>query len=199
MESNLSQIDYRWTASQYYLKRQVMKLIGGAFFIYGPGERLCFYVHQKGFKLKEDITVYGDEAKTQPLITIRARQIMDFSAAYDVVDNATGQKVGVFRRKGLRSIARDEWDVCDASDQPYGKLIEDTLLVALLRRLLSNLIPQNYDIFIGEERVADLAQNFNPFTYHLKMDFSMDRVGKLDRRMGIAASVLMAAIEGRQG
>lgn len=130
---------------------------------------------------------------------IKARQIIDFSAAYDVVDSATGQRVGALRRKGLASILRDEWEILDAGDNMLGILFEDSMGMALLRRFLSNLIPQNYDITIGANRVADLKQNFNPFTYELGLDFSMDPNHILDRRMGIAAGILLAAVEGRQG
>jgi hypothetical protein len=53
---------------------------------------LLLFSEQKMFKLREDIRVYSDEAKTQEVLAIKARQIMDFSAAYDVVESATGQK-----------------------------------------------------------------------------------------------------------
>ena len=79
-----------------------------------------------------------------------------------------------------------------------GKLFEDSMALALVRRFLSGLVPQNYDITIGTTRVADLKQNFNPFSYQLNLDFSMDVSQQLDRRMGIAAGILLAAIEGRQ-
>jgi hypothetical protein len=47
-------------------------------------------------------------------------------------------------------------------------------------------------------RVADLRQNFNLFRYELNLDFSMDTTHRLDRRVGIAAGILLAAVEGRQ-
>lgn len=184
--------------NQYLLKRQVFAL-AGKFRFFDPGGRLVLYSEQKMFKIREDIRVYSDESKAQEVLMIKARQIIDFSAAYDVVDSATGQKVGAFRRKGLASIFRDEWEILDVGDNLIGKLFEDSMGMALLRRFLSNLIPQNYDITIGTNRVADLKQNFNPFTYELNMDFSMDIGRLLDRRMGLAAGILLAAVEGRQG
>jgi uncharacterized protein YxjI len=183
--------------NQYVLKRQVLAL-GGKFRVYAPGEKLVLYVEQKLFKLREDIRVYSDESKAQEVLIIKARQIIDFSAAYDVMDSSTGQKVGAMRRKGLASMLRDEWEVLDVNDNVAGKLFEDSMGMALLRRFLSNLIPQDYDLLIGLTRVADFKQNFNPFTYHLNIDFSMDTNRQLDRRMGLAAGILLAAIEGRQ-
>jgi hypothetical protein len=160
---------------------------------------LVMFSEQKMFKLREDIRVYSDEAKTQEVLSIKARQFLDFSAAYDVVDTAMNQKVGVLRRKGLRSLLRDEWEVLDAGDNLKGLLFEDSIGLALLRRLvLGNWLPQNYDITFGQTRVADLKQNFNLFRYELNLDFSMDVNHQLDRRLGIAAGILLAAIEGRQ-
>jgi len=183
--------------NQYLLKRQVFAL-AGKFRFFDPSGKLLLFSEQKMFKLREDIRVYSDESKAQEVLMIKARQIVDFSAAYDVVDTALGQKVGALRRKGWASMLRDEWEVLDASDNVIGKLFEDSMGLALLRRLLSNLIPQNYDITFGTDRVADLKQNFNPFTYELNVDFSMDPAHSLDRRLGLAAGILLAAVEGRQ-
>ena len=182
----------------YLLKRQAIALTG-KFRFYDPMGNLVMFSEQKMFKLREDIRVYSDEAKTQEVLSIKARQFIDFSAAYDVVDTAMNQKVGVLRRKGLRSLLRDEWEVLDAGDNLKGLLFEDSIGLALLRRLvLGHWLPQNYDITFGQTRVADLKQNFNLFRYELNLDFSMDVNHQLDRRLGIAAGILLAAIEGRQ-
>jgi uncharacterized protein YxjI len=182
----------------YLLKRQAIALTG-KFRVYDPMGVLVMFSEQKMFKLREDIRVYSDESKMQEVLSIKARQILDFSAAYDVVDTAMNQKVGVLRRKGLRSLLRDEWEVLDENDNLKGLLFEDSMGLALLRRfLLGNWLPQNYDLTFGQTRVADLRQNFNLFRYELNLDFSMDVSHQLDRRLGIAAGILLAAVEGKQ-
>ena len=159
------------------------------------------FSEQKMFRLREDIRVYSDESKSQEVLSIKTRQILDFSAAYDVVDTALNQKIGVLRRKGLRSLLRDEWEVLDANNNLIGKLFEDSIPMALLRRfLLGSWLPQNYDITTTDgTRVADLKQRFHLFRYELDVDFRMDSNHRLDRRLGIAAGILLAAIEGKQG
>ena len=182
----------------YLLRRQAIALTG-KFRFYDPAGRMIMFSEQKMFRLREDIRVYSDESKMQEVLSIQARQIMDFSAAYDVVDAELNQKVGVLRRRGLRSILRDEWEVLDANDRLVGKLFEDSVGLAMLRRLLlGSLLPQNYDITVGESRVADLKQRFNPFRYEMDLDFTMDAGRLLDRRLGIAAAILLAAVEGKQ-
>jgi hypothetical protein len=183
---------------RYVLKRQVLALTG-KFRFYDPLGNLVMFSEQKMFRLREDIRVYSDERKSQEVLSIKARQILDFSAAYDVVDTQMNQKAGVLRRRGLRSLVRDQWEVLDANDRLIGTLFEDNLGLALLRRFeLGSWLPQNYDISIGGTRVADLRQKFHLFRYVLEMDFSMDTTHLLDRRVGIAAGILLAAIEGKQ-
>jgi uncharacterized protein YxjI len=182
----------------YLLKRQAIALTG-KFRFYDPAGRLVMFSEQKMFRLREDIRVYDSEDKSREVLSVKARQIMDFSAAYDVMDAEMNQKVGVLRRRGLQSLLRDEWEVLDANDNAIGRLFEDSIGLALLRRLLlGSLLPQNYDMTVGESRVADLKQNFNPLRYELNLDFSMDAGRLLDRRLGIAAGILLAAVEGKQ-
>jgi uncharacterized protein YxjI len=191
-------MQFAFQHNQYLLRRQVFALTG-KFRVYDPSENLLLFSEQKMFRLREDIRVYSDESKTQEVLNIKARQIIDFSAAYDVMDSLTGEKVGVLRRKGWQSLLRDEWEVLDANDQVRGLLFEDTISLALLRRfLLGSLLPQNYDITFGEVRVGDLRQRFNLFRYELDLDFGMDPSCMLDRRLGIAAGILLATVEGKQ-
>lgn len=186
-----------FTHKKYLLKRQTFALTG-KFRFYDPNGQLVMFSEQKMFKLKEDIRVYSDESKSREVLLIQARQIVDFSAAYDVIDASTNEHVGTLRRKGFKSMLRDEWEVLNPAGQVFATLFEDSLQLALIRRFLANLVPQNYDISIGETRVADLKQRFNLFRYELDLDFSMDTANQLDRRLGIAAGILLAAVEGRQ-
>jgi uncharacterized protein YxjI len=191
-------MDTAFQYDQFLLKRQVLALTG-ILRIYNSQGQLVLFSQQKMFKLREDIRVYADETKSRELIYIQARQILDFSAFYDVIDSQYMTKVGGLRRKGFRSMVQDEWEVLDTQEQPLGVLKEDSLTQALLRRfLLGTLLPQNYELTIGDARVADLRQRFNPFRYELDIDFQMDTAHKLDRRLGIAAAILLATIEGRQ-
>ncbi len=188
---------YRHTT--YFAKKKFLKLFGGEIKIFDQTKtQVLFFVKQKAFKLKEDITVFSDESMATPLLTIKARSIIDFSAAYDVTDATTGEKVGALRRRGFKSILQDSWEIMNAADAVVGAVVEDSLLMAMLRRFLSNLIPQSFNITIGDTPVGLLKQTFNPFVPQFTVDFSMDTANRLDRRLGIATVVLLQVIEGRQ-
>ncbi len=188
----------RFGQSRYMIRRKFFKIFGGAFHIYDPAGNVAFYSKMKAFKLKEDLRVYTGEDMAEEVLSIKARSILDFGATYDVTDPATGERVGALRRKGLKSILRDEWLILDANDQEVGMIQEDSMLLALVRRFLSNLVPQTFKGDMGGVQVLSFRQHFNPFIQKIDLDFSMDTDGRLDRRLGIAASVLLCAIEGRQ-
>lgn len=183
----------------YLARRKVFTVFKGKFYIYDQTEHLVAYVEQKAFKLKEDITVFGDEEKQQPLLRIQARQVIDFSAAYDVTDLRTSELVGALRRKGLKSILRDEWHILSPAGDTLGLIREDSALVATLRRFITNLIPQDYHVEIDGRPAGKISQHFNPFVMKLDVDLSTDSGRRFDRRLALAAVVLLLAIEGRQG
>lgn len=183
---------------KYLARKAIFAMLGNKFHIYDMQGNLCFFVQQKAFKLKEAITVYRDEAKTMPVMEIKARSIMDISATYDVTDVATGERLGALQRQGLKSIVRDEWHILDTGDQRVGTIIEDSMALAMVRRFLSNLVPQGFTATMGDVEVASFQQNFNPFVAKYEIDLSRAEQGGLDRRLAIAATVLLLAIEGKQ-
>jgi len=72
--------------------------------------RLIFYVKQKAFKLKEAVTIFADAEQTQPLYTISADRVIDFSARYHIMDQR-GAPVGSVKRQGMKSIWRSRYDI----------------------------------------------------------------------------------------
>lgn len=193
-------LEGRFQHNNYLIRRKVFKLFGGAFHVYDPAGQVVLFASMKAFKLKEDIRLYANEDRQAELLLIQARRVLDISAEYDVTDSQTGAKVGVLKRKGLKSLVRDEWIVMDPMDQPIGTIREDSTVMALIRRFIpfASLIPQQYDGEIRGTPVCTFKQNVNPFVMKISLDFSADVNRLLDRRLGLAAAVLLCAIEGKQ-
>lgn len=191
MENQLNQ-------EKYLIRRKIFTLAGAKFHVYDTNGQVVLFSKLKAFKLKEDIRLYTGEDMTEQLLNIQARKVIDFSGTYDVTDTATGEKVGALRRRGLKSMLKDEWLILDQNDVEIGKIMEDKMLLAILRRLLTSLIPQSYDVYIGDKMVSTFKQNFNPFVIKLNLDFSMDSGQLLDKRLGLAAGILLCAIDGKQ-
>lgn len=73
---------------------------------------LVFYVKQKLFKLKEQVTVFADEAQTQPLYGMAADRILDISARYTITNNE-GSPIGAVKRQGMASLWKSHYDILD--------------------------------------------------------------------------------------
>ncbi|MDR6550302.1 hypothetical protein [Paenibacillus qinlingensis] len=189
----------KFKQQKFAVRKQILSLLGAKIDIFDMDDRAILFSKMKAFKLKEDIRIYGDETMQQELISIQARSVIDFSSIFDVVDVESGQKVGSLQRKGLKSIFKDEWAILGPNDSEIGLIKEDNALLALLRRFLTNLIPQHYNVELNGTKVAEFKQNFNPFVQKLNLDFSADTNDKLDRRLGLAAAVVLIAVEGNQG
>jgi uncharacterized protein YxjI len=190
----------RFQHQSYELRKKFFKIFGASFQIFDPGGQVAFYSEQKAFKLKEDIRVYADEQRSEEVLVIKARSWLDFSAAYDVLDPTDGTKVGVLKRHGFSSLVKDRWTIMDATELEIGQVEEESLLLALIRRFVpfGELLPQTFLANLGDQPVAEFRQHFNPFIQKISFDFSPDTGRLLDRRLGLAAGILLCAIEKRQ-
>ena len=183
--------------TRYSIRRRLFA-IGGAFDLYDDNRVVVGHCRQKAFKLKEDIRIYSDETKSKEILTIKASQIVDFSAAYDVVTPDDQITRGIWKRKGFSSIIRDTWKL----ETPQGEemeLLEDSTALAVFRRFgpLGQWIPQSYNLKHGDKVIAQFHQRFNPFIFTLDVEL-LDEEAKEHAAVIAAAAVLLCAIEGRQ-
>lgn len=84
--------------------------IASQIYVTDSSGRLLCYVKQKLFKLKEAITVFADEAQSQPLYQINADRALDFSASYHFSD-PQGHSFGAIKRQGMRSLWSAHYDI----------------------------------------------------------------------------------------
>ncbi len=190
-----------FTQPSYLIRRKVFKLLGAAFHIYDPAGNVVAYSQLKAFKLKEDIRLYTDETMSTELLRIAARNIIDFSAAYDIIDSRSGTRLGALKRKGFSSLIRDQWIIMDNLDRELGSIKEDSTGLALLRRFVEIttwFLPQAYHAECVGRPIAQFKQNVNPFVHKIAIAFDPTIDELLDRRVMIAAGLLLLAIEGRQ-
>lgn len=185
---------------QYTIRAKVFDLVP-QFFITDHEGQLVGYCRQKLFKFKEEIVLYTDRTRETELLRIKARQIIDFGATYDV-KLPNGQSMGSLRRKGLKStFVRDEYLVFDEHDTQVATLQEDSTFKALVRRFIeyaAPFMPQKFHLRdSGGTEIAIYRQHFNPLVFRMSIAVLNDHE-QLDDLMLIAIGVLTVVIEGRQ-
>lgn len=181
----------------YLIRRRFWTVFGAKFDIFDAQGRQIGFSKQKAFKLKEDLRVFKEEASDAPFLEIHARNIIDFSAAYDVFNEA-GVCIGTWKRKGMKSILRDTWIVEDSVGNEVGIVQEDSLTLALLRRFLfSGLIPKRYNLSLSDGRVvARYERCFNPIIFKQRTLIYADT--SIPAMLILGGAILLSAIEGYQ-
>ncbi|QKK08521.1 MAG: hypothetical protein HND58_10290 [Planctomycetota bacterium] len=185
---------------QFTVRRKVLKILGASFHVFDENGQVVAYCQQKAFKLREDIRLYTSESKTETLLTMKARSVIDFGVTFDIT-LPSGESIGSLRRKGLKSMFRDSWLLYSPAGVELATMREDSGTMAILRRLheaFALLSPQKFQITKSDGTlVATLRTHFNLFVYRLGVSVHTEDE-EVDELMVLAAACLIAAIEGRQ-
>lgn len=200
------------SVEQYTIRQKVFKIFGDSFQIFDGRGAQVGYCKQKFLRLREDLRFYTDETRSTELFSMRARSILDFSTTYDV-ELPDGASLGSLRRRGFTSFVRDEWIVFDPGEREIARIREDSMGLAVLRRILplaSYFVPQKFElhrthgekIAEGSVPLAVYRTHFSLFVYKLGIAIApglAETDEAFDDLLVLAAGCLLAAIEGRQG
>jgi uncharacterized protein YxjI len=186
---------------QYFIRERIFKILGAAFHIYSENGNVVGYCKQKAFRLKEDLRIYSSESCSDEIMRIKARNIVDFGATYEVT-LPDGTPLGSFRRKGFTSnFMRAHWMVNDEHEREVGELLEDGGGLTVMRRLLGPLcllFPETLvlsRIDNGTE-IARFRTTRNLFTKSIGISIQQDDQ-QLDELLILAAGCLLCAFEKR--
>jgi uncharacterized protein YxjI len=83
-----------------------------------------FFIHQKFFKLKEDVRIYSNSQKTEELYRIHADRIIDISAEYRFFDSKSGASLGSVKQKGLKSLIKATFTLLDENGLHTHQVVE---------------------------------------------------------------------------
>lgn len=185
-------------AQRQLLIRQRVRLMVNQYEVHGmapdgsEGPLLAF-AQQKRMAFREQVTIYTDDRKQQPLLGFKARQVLDLGATYDVTD-AAGTPIGSFRKDFAQSLLRSTWHLEQAG---LGVITgqERNLAVALLRRFVDSLswLPYHFDFVMNGQVAFSVVKKWG-----LRDRYLVDiRHDQLDRRLVIAMAVALDALQAR--
>jgi hypothetical protein len=178
--------------SRYLIKRPFWSFMERTFRVFTPDGQLIMLVRHPILRLREEFTIWADEAKTRPVLHVKSRQVIAINFCYDVVDPTTGTRLGTVQKRGLRSILRDTFLILDADGVEIGTMEEQG--AAILRRLFPWLTSK-HAIKVRGQQVAWIQQVFRFFTKEFEVDL---QPSDLDRRFVMACALLALMAEARR-
>lgn len=158
----------------------------------GSEGELYAFAQQKRMAFREQVTLYTDENKQEPVLGFKARQVMDLRATYDVVD-AGGSPVGSFRKDFAKSLLRTTWHV----EQPglgTATGVERSMPVALVRRFTDlDWLPYHFDFLIDGQPAFSVEKKWG-----LRDKYVVNvQDPRLDRRLVVAMAIGLDALQER--
>jgi hypothetical protein len=166
-----------------------------------PGDPLAF-VRQKKLALKEDIRFFADESEQQELFRIKARQMFELKARYDVT-TPEGERLGVLEKVFGKSILRSTWKLHDANEQEVAMAEEKSMHVALFRRIIDaipygDFVPVifQFTIRMDGREVGEMRRPIG-FRDRYFLTVGGDHERRIDRRVVVALGIALDALQSR--
>jgi len=188
----------RLQVTRQLIIRQRIRLMVNQYEVHATGPdgsegELIAFAQQKRLAFKEQVTFYSDDTRQYPVLGLKARQVIDLGATYDVFD-AAGNPLGLFRKNFGQSLLRSTWHL----EQPgLGTTTgqERSMVVAVLRRFADELswLPYHFDFTLNGQPTFSVVRKWG-----LRDRYLVDiQDSRFDRRLIIAMAVALDALQGR--
>lgn len=196
----------------YYIQQRI-QLIGNEYRVHeansdGEQGELVAYARQKIFAFKEKFTFYADESMEKVAFELRARQVIDLGARYDIRD-AKGKIIGTIGKAFTASLLRSTWNIYKNSDdvEPLIVARERSKNLAIWRRVWE-ILPYigelpfflKYHFDFVDPKSEKMLATYNKTTIlrdYYKLSAEDTITDKVDWRVLVAAGVMMDAMQSR--
>jgi uncharacterized protein YxjI len=148
---------------------------------------------QKRLALKEKVTFFADEGRTEPVFGFAARNVLDLAGVTDVT-GADGSPIGTFRKDFAASLLRSTWHL-DAPGRPTATGAERNVVIAIVRRFVFEHLPYHFD-FTQPDGTTVMSVEKRFAWGRDSYDVTVNDPG-LDRRLAAAVAVALDALQGR--
>lgn len=165
---------------------------------HGP---LVAFAQQKRLAMRESVTFYRDESRSDAVFSFRADRRIDLGARYSVTDGA-GSTIGAFRKDFAASLLRSTWHL-EQPGRPDAVGRERNATVAVVRRVwdfvpflnaVPFLWPLHFDFVAADGRTVLQVQRGRSLRDRYQVTVTDPA---LDRRLAAAVAVGLDALMGR--
>jgi hypothetical protein len=188
-------------AHDRFLIRQLIRPMVNLYEVTADGQPVAF-VRQKRLAMREDLRAFADESETEEVFRIKARSVVDIAGRYDVTAG-DGTPLGALVKVFGASLLRSTWRVLGADETELFMATERSRAVAIGRRI-ADLVPYGemlpipyHFVFLAEERELGGLRRILGLRDQYDLDLSGDTERRVDRRLAIALSIALDALQAR--
>jgi uncharacterized protein YxjI len=146
---------------------------------------------------KRHIHFYRDDSRGELLLEVLQDQKLAFLTHTYTVNEPGGRTLARLSKNLLTDIFRKKWNVWTPDGRPLWEAKEDSVLMALVRRFLTRLVPLCFIFCLpGGQVVGEFNRKFTLLDRYV-LDLSQDSGRALDRRVAIAMGVMLDTGERR--
>jgi hypothetical protein len=155
-----------------------------------------------GLSKKRHVTFHvgTDTSAPRSLEVTQDHKVRFPTQTFTVRDNQ-GRRLGILSKNYLYNLFRKQWVVRDWRGKPVCVVREDSIILSLLRRVLGSafgLLRTNFVFYqFGSERELGEFQRKLTLLDRYVLDLTPDRLKALDRRLAVAAAVMLDTGERR--
>lgn len=188
-----------FTQKEYTFDKNPLTLVGSKLSAKNSEGKPLLFAEEKPFRLKGQYTIFGDKEKKQPLLTIKAQNIVDEGATFVIIDPASDKSIGGVKRNMFKSNFRTDWTILSAEKKAIGRITEKSKKRAIFARLLGSFVKREYLVTGSDDtQIAQIHERKNPFSWKMDMKIIKDDPA-IDKRVLVASGILLANIDGRGG
>jgi uncharacterized protein YxjI len=146
---------------------------------------------------KRHVHFYRDDSRRELLLEVLQDQKLAFLTHTYTVNEPGGRTLARLSKNLLTDIFRKKWNVWSPDGRPLWEAKEDSVLMALVRRFLTRLVPLCFIFCLpGGQVVGEFNRKFTLLDRYV-LDLSRDSGRALDRRVAIAMGVMLDTGERR--
>ncbi|MBC7807563.1 MAG: hypothetical protein H7145_15610 [Akkermansiaceae bacterium] len=195
----------KFANDRFFLNQKILSL-GNKYHVYDEHNMPLFFVDRPLLRLKMEFTVYEDDSKRRPLLSVTQDSVFTVINFKFIVRDANGQVIGVMKRQGWQSMLRRTWMIEDAQERLIATATEDSMGKAIARRIfaatdleiINALIRTNFYLYKpdGTTKFGEFLRKL-ALTDKYEMNLQADPERTFDRRLAVALAVLLDNAERR--
>lgn len=153
--------------------------------------RTLAFVRNTKCEWSKELRVFTDPTLSFELLAIKPVRRAEPGRHFNVIDSVNSEIVGKVRHLPASGLQRQEWDLLGPAADDLCIIREDSVLLGLVRRYLTESVPQSYSFNVAQGTFGSAVRVTGLFSPNMEIDLGLDCTKLIDRRLIIAALVLI--------